>query len=315
MQSGKNAAVHRRTLKYILKMSGSAGMPETIGLRKGFYMEEFPKRGFTEKLRKLLNKKDVGGEEVLEVFDELKNQGVLEEEEAEMLSNVMEFSDTSVSDIMTHRTKIAAISAEENVESALRFMLEENFSRYPLYEESIDNIIGILYLKDVMIEYINGEKEKNVSEVAREALYVPESMPLDTLFEELRNKRTHLAVVIDEYGQTAGIVSLEDIIEEIMGEILDEYDEEEEAVSENEGKFSISPDTKLEEVAELLDISMKEEDLENFETLNGLMISLLGHIPEKQETAKIDYCGFLFEVSSKEGRVIDDIIAERVVSE
>lgn len=278
-------------------------------------MDEFPKRGVTEKLRKLLSKKGVGDEEVLEVVDELKNQGVIEEEEAEMISNVMEFSDTLAGDIMTHRTKIVAISTEEDVESALRFMLDENFSRYPLYDESIDNIVGILYLKDVMIEYINGAKEKKVSQVAREALYVPESMPVDTLFEELRNKRTHLAVVIDEYGQTAGIVSLEDIIEEIMGEILDEYDEEEETVSENEGKFSISPDTKLEDVAELLDISMKAEDMENFETLNGLMISLLGHIPEKHETAKIEYCGFLFEVLSKEGRVIDDIIAEKLVGE
>ena len=278
-------------------------------------MDEFPRQGFTEKVRKLLKKKNVNDEEVLAVVDELKQHGVIEEDEAEMISNVMEFSDTFADNIMTHRTKIVAISAEEDVESALRFMLDENYSRYPVFEETIDNITGIVYLKDVMIEFMKGNTHKSVSQVAREALYVPETMPVDTLFEELRNKRTHLAVVIDEYGQTAGIVSMEDIIEEIVGEILDEYDDEEETVSvEGEGKFSFSPDTKLTDVSELLNISMKEEDMENFETMNGLMISLLGHIPEKNETARIDYCGFSFLVHSEAGRMIDDITACKIVN-
>lgn len=273
-------------------------------------MDEFPKQGFTEKLRRLLKREGVKEEEVLVVVDELKNQGVIEADEAEMISNVMELSDTLVSDIMTHRTKIVAISTDEDVEAALRFMLDENYTRYPLYEETIDNIVGILYLKDVMIEYVNGGKSKKVSEVAREALYVPESLSVDNLFEELRNKRTHLAVVIDEYGQTAGIASMEDIIEELFGEILDEYDEEEETVSiESEGKFYFSSDTRLEDVAELLEISFREEDYVNFDTLNGLMISLLGHIPEQGERAQIEYCGFMFEMFSKEGRVIDEITA------
>ncbi|MBQ8280998.1 MAG: HlyC/CorC family transporter [Lachnospiraceae bacterium] len=277
-------------------------------------MDEFPKQGFTEKVRKLLKRKNGKDEEVLAVVDELKQQGMIEEDEAEMISNVMEFSDSLAGDIMTHRTKIIAVSAEEDVDSTLRFMLEENFSRYPIYEETIDNIVGIVYLKDAMIEFLAGNTNKCVSEVAREALYVPETMPVDTLFEELRDKRMHLAVVIDEYGQTAGIVSMEDIIEEIVGEILDEYDEEQDNISvKGEGKFSFTSDAKLVEVSELLNISINEEDLENFETLNGLMISLLGHIPEKNETAKLEYCGFSFEIHSEEGRMIDDIIACKIV--
>lgn len=277
-------------------------------------MDEFPKQGFTDKVRKLLKRKNGKDEEVLAVVDELKQQGVIEEEEAEMISNVMEFSDSLAGDIMTHRTKIIAVSTEEDVDSTLRFMLEENFSRYPIYEETIDNIVGIVYLKDVMIEFLAGNTHKGVSEVAREALYIPETMPVDTLFEELRDKRMHLAVVIDEYGQTAGIVSMEDIIEEIVGEILDEYDDEEDNISvEGEGKFSFTSDAKLVEVSEILNISIDENDLENFETLNGLMISLLGHIPEKNETAKLEYCGFNFEIHSEEGRMIDDIIACKIV--
>ncbi len=276
-------------------------------------MDEFPKQGFTEKLRKLLKREEVKDEEVLVVVDELKNQGVIEEDEAEMISNVMELSDTLAGDIMTHRTKIVAISADEEVEDALRFMLDENFTRYPIYSESIDNIVGILYLKDVMIEFVNGEKSKKVSQVAREPLYVPESMPLDALFEELRNKRTHLAVVIDEYGQTAGIASMEDIIEELFGEILDEYDEEENPIGVKKGdKFFISPDTRLDEVEELLNIKIKDEDMDNFDTLNGLLVSLLGHIPEAGETSETDYCGYRFKIVSKEGRVIDEVTAEKL---
>lgn len=276
-------------------------------------MDELPKQGFTERLKKLIKREKIKDDEVIEVVNELKNQGVLEEDEAEMISNVMEFSDNYVSDIMTHRTRIVAVPEEENVESALKFMLDDNFSRYPVFQETIDNITGILYLKDVMNEYIRGNNLKNVSEVAREALYVPESMPLDTLFEKLREKRMHLAVVIDEYGQTAGIVSMEDLIEEIVGEILDEYDEEDDSVSVEEGKFSIAPETRLDDVSELLGISLKEEDYENFETLNGLMISLLGHIPAENEDALIEYCGFNFKLHSTEGRMIDEIIASKTV--
>lgn len=277
-------------------------------------MDEFPKQGFTDKLRRILKKREVKEEEVFTVVDELKNQGVLEEEEAEMISNVIEFSDNLVGDIMTHRTRIVALSAEEDVESALRFMLEENFSRYPVYQDTIDNIVGILYLKDVMIEFLAGNGDRNVAQVSREALYVPETMPVDTLFEELREKRMHLAVVIDEYGQTAGIVSMEDIIEEIVGEILDEYDEEEENVSvESEGRFNIASDARLWEVEELLGVKFHEDATDNFETLNGLMISLLGHIPESNEAASIEYCGYNFEIHSVDGRVIDEITAYRMV--
>lgn len=276
-------------------------------------MEETPKQGFTEKLRRFIKKQDMNEEEVLAVVKEFENQGVIEADEAEMISNVMEFSDTYAGDIMTHRTRIIAIEAEETVEEALRFMLEENHSRYPLYSGTIDNITGILYLKDMMTAYMNGRGEEPVTNAARKPLYVPEAMPIDTLFEELRGKRTHLAVVIDEYGQTAGIVSIEDIIEEIVGDILDEYDEEEENVSATKGgRFSIPSDIKLDEVAELLHIEISEEDYNSFDTLNGLLISLLGHIPSPGEKGELVYSGYRFDIYSEDGRIISSIDAEKV---
>lgn len=271
-------------------------------------MEDSNGQSFANKLRRLIKRETVRDEEVLAVVKEFENQGVIEADEAELISNVIDFSDTLAGDIMTHRTKIVAIDTEENVESALRFMLEENHSRYPLYDETIDNIVGMVYLKDVMSAYMDGKKDRPVKTVSREALYVPETMPIDNLFEELRAKRTHLAVVIDEYGQTAGIVGMEDIIEELVGEILDEYDEEEENYSsEKDGSITVSGDIKLEELIELVHIEFDEEDLDNFETLNGLLVSKLGHIPEAGEKTTISYGGYSFEVVSEEGRVLSEI--------
>jgi putative hemolysin len=271
-------------------------------------MDESPKQGFAEKLRKLIKKEDVRSDEVLAAVKEFENQGFLEAEEAEMISNVMEFSDTNAGDIMTHRTKIVGIPLEDNVETALRFMLDENHSRYPVFDDSIDNITGILYLKDLMIAYMAGNGNDLVSTVEREPLFVPEAMPIDTLFNELRLKRTHLAIVVDEYGQTAGIVTMEDIIEEIVGDILDEYDVEENNISKtSNGSISISPEMKLDELGELIHIKFEDEDYESFDTINGLLIAHLGHIPEKGERSQIEYGGFEISFSSKEGRVISDI--------
>lgn len=277
-------------------------------------MDDTQGQSFANKLKRLIRKENVRDEEVLAVVKEFENQGVIEADEAELISNVIDFSDTLVSDIMTHRTKIVAIEDTENIEASLRFMLEENHSRYPVYEETIDNITGMLYLKDIMSAYMDGKGSESVKSVAREALYVPENMPIDNLFEELRAKRTHLAVVIDEYGQTAGIVGMEDIIEELVGDILDEYDEEEENYSsKNDGSLTVSGEIKLEELMELIEIKIEDEDYENFETLNGLLVNILGHIPEAGEKAKLSYGGYICDCTSTEGRFLDTIVINKEI--
>ena len=276
-------------------------------------MDDTPRQGFTEKLRKLIKNREASDEEVLAVVDEFKKQGYLEDDEAEMISNVVEMSDTVASDVMTHRTRVDAVSSEESIESALRIMLDGNHTRYPLFEETIDNITGMLYITDLMSAYMNGKGNENVSGIKREALYVPETMPIDSLFETLREKRTHIAVVVDEYGQTAGVVTLEDIIEEIVGDILDEYDEEEENIDAlSDGQILIQPDTRLDELEEMTGIKIDEKDLESFDTINGLLISILGHIPERQEKAVVEYGGYKFDIFSEEGRIISEIKADRL---
>ena len=280
-------------------------------------MDDAPRQSFTEKLRKLIKNKDVRDEEVLAVVDEFKNQGVIEEDEAEMISNVIDFSDTNAGDIMTHRSKVDIIPSEEKVETALRHMLEENHTRYPIYDETIDNIIGVLYIKDLMVAYMDGKGEEPAKEYAREPLFVPDTMLLDTLFETLREKRTHFAIVIDEYGQTAGVVSMEDIIEEIVGDIYDEYDLEEKDISVTAaGDYKLSPEIRLDELQEEIeDIELSEEDLDNFDTLNGLLIAHLGHIPSQGEKAEVKYAGYLFKIFSENGRMITEITATKAEDE
>ena len=253
-------------------------------------------------------------EEVLAVVDEFKNRGVIEEDEAEMISNVIEFSDTNACDIMTHRSKIDYIEKDETVEEALKHMLKEDHTRFPVFGDSIDQVLGILYIKDVMKAYMDGKKDLPVIDFAREPLFVPDTMLLDTLFETLREKRTHFAIVIDEYGQTAGVVSMEDLIEEIVGDIYDEYDKEDNDISlTGNGEYRLSPEIRLEELAsELPDTCLSESDLEDYDTLNGLLISRLGHIPDEGERAEVEYAGYVFKIYSESGRVITDITAVRV---
>ncbi len=264
--------------------------------------------------RRLLKKREEENkdEEILSMVKDYQEQGALLEEEAEMISNIMEFSDTQTGDIMTNRTRIDAISCEETLENALVHMLHGNFSRYPLYRETLDDIVGMLYLKDVMVEYMEGDRGCPLERIAREPMCVPETLPIDALFADMQAKKMQLAVVIDEYGQTAGIVSMEDVLEEIVGDIMDEYDQEEKE-AENTGKeLIVSGRIPLEELHELVPITYEEEDEENFDTLNGILIAKLGHIPEDGEQAVIEYRGYRFVILNCENRMIDRVRVEKV---
>lgn len=245
-------------------------------------------------------------EEIISIVNEGQEQGVLDSEEAEMISNIIEFDEKEVRDIMTHRKKIIAIDASYSIEDALRFMLNESYSRFPLYQENIDDIIGIVHLKDVIRFHLNPELSKlSLREVASEPYFVPDTQNIDSLLHDMQAKKIHMAVVIDEYGQTAGIVAMEDILEEIVGDIQDEYDTEEENITEqNEDEYLVAGETDLEELSEHLGIEFDEEDFENFDTLNGLLISKLDRIPMDGETAVIEICGYKFEIIEAMNKMI-----------
>ncbi len=276
-------------------------------------MGEPGKRSLTRLLRSWWGKRNEEDydEEILSLVNDYKDQGAIEEDEAEMISNIMEFSETQAKDIMTNRTKIEAFSTEDTLENVLHAMLHENYSRYPLYEDNLDNIVGILYLKDVMIEYLEGDKNCPLTKIAREPFNVPETMPIDALFGEMQSKKIHMAIVIDEYGQTAGIVAMEDILEEIVGDILDEYDEEDEEAKRFGDDLIVQGSIPIEELKELIDIEFSEEDEENFETLNGILVSRLGHIPEDGEQGEIRYGDWIFRILRCEGRRIAEVSVQK----
>lgn len=232
-------------------------------------------------------------EEIMSMIDEYKEQGALEEDEAEMIGNVIEWSDSLAKDIMTNRALVDGVEVSEGLKEGMLHMLHGNNSRYPLYEENFDNILGILYLKDVMLAFLENDG-KSLSDIARKPFFVPETLKLDALFSKMRSSKVQMAVVVDEYGQNAGIVTMEDILEEIVGEIQDEYDDEDVDARKAGEDLIVEGTVTLEELEALLPITILPEDLENFDTLNGLLLRELGHIPEDGENGEIRYAGYLF---------------------
>ena len=218
---------------------------------------------------------DVTEEEIISMVNEGHEQGVLLATEAEMITNIFEFGDKEAHDIMTHRNHIVAVEGDMPLKEAMAFMLDANNSRFPVYDENIDHIIGILHLRDAMRFHASKEDSnlpvKEMEGLLREAVFIPETKNIDALFQMMQSSKTQMVIVVDEYGQTSGLIAMEDILEEIVGNILDEYDEDEEYIeaTDNADEYIIEGKTPLEELEERFHIFFKEEE---FETLNGFKI-------------------------------------------
>ena len=246
-------------------------------------------------LKKLFSKKvneDKVEEDILSMLEEGHEQGVIEENEAEMISNIFEFSDKNARDIMTSRQKIIAIEDKVNVENALSFALENSFSRYPVYEEDIDNIIGVIHLKDLIAAYLKDPKQ-NIKNILEEPIFIHPTFNISKLLQKMQKEKIHMAIVLDEYGQTEGLVAMEDIFEEIVGNIFDEHDEEEVENIKNVSKdvYLINGDATLNDISEELEIDFPDED---FETLNGFLLFKLGRLPVENEKIEIIYQEYKF---------------------
>ena len=249
---------------------------------------------------------NVTEEEIISIVNEGQEQGVIDDDEAEMISNIISFDEKQTKDIMTHRTKIVAVDAEMSMEEALKFMAGEAFSRYPLYVDDIDNIIGVLHLKDIAKCYVSEESSsKRLKDIARKPFFVPDTMTIDELFNQMQAKKNHMAIVIDEYGQTAGLVAMEDILEEIVGDIEDEFDNEEQMIIKaKDGSYILRGEADLKEVAEETGIEIKESDLEDFDTVNGLIISLLDRIPSDGERENVTYGDYTISILEVRNKMI-----------
>ena len=244
---------------------------------------------------------DVTEEEIISMVNEGHEQGVLEANEAEMITNIVEFGDKEAQDVMTHRTNIVGVDGKINLKSAIQFMLDATNSRFPVYEEGMDNITGIIHLKDAMRCHTAGNYDewliKDIPGLIRQAVFIPKTRKINLLFKNMQSKKLQMVIVADEYGQTAGLVALEDILEEIVGNIQDEYDEDVVYIEEQaDGSFLADGMTPLEELEDRLGITFKLE--EDIGTLNGYLVSKLDKIPAEDEKSVIEDMGYSFQILS-----------------
>lgn len=251
---------------------------------------------------------DVTEEEIRMMVDVGEEKGAIDEREKIMINNIFEFNNKSAEDIMTHRMEVIAIPSTIDLHKLMTLVKEEQYSRIPVYEDSIDNIIGILYVKDLL--KLIGEETQNefiLKDYFRKPYLVPKQKKIDELFIELQTAKTHIAIVIDEYGGTAGIVTIEDLIEEIVGNIFDEYDEEEdrELKQIDEVTYELSAMIGLDELEEVFDIDLPVDE---YDTLNGFLISLYGNLPPKDEVTEIRYAHLLFKVVQLTDKRIEKVI-------
>ncbi len=255
-------------------------------------------------------------EEIKYLLGAGNDNGTLEENEMEMIQNIFDFKDTLAGDICTHRTDIVALPIDAGFEEVVKLVTEEKYSRIPVYRENIDDVVGILHVKDLVRclaeRVLEGEKTGfDLPSLLREPFFVPFSKKTDELFEAMQKAKNHMAIIIDEYGGTAGIVTMEDLLEEIVGNIFDEYDQEEKEDIESLGEdtFLISGTAPISDVAEQLEIPLPEDE---YETIGGYLIGLLGRIPSEGEHPQVEIDGYLFQVVHIEEKRIEEIRVTRL---
>lgn len=268
---------------------------------------------FWKSLSKRLSdrRKDVTEEDIRELMDAGEETGVIEGSQKDMINNIFEFGDMTAEDIMTPRTEVEALDADDDtLQDALRIAVEEGFSRVPVYEEDIDHVIGILYVKD-LLPYVGKPLPEDLTlrKLMRDAHFIPGTKNCQALLAEMTEKHIQLAMVVDEYGGLAGIVSMEDLLESIVGSIQDEYDHEEEEVKQRaDNSFEVDGAMAIDEVGELLGITFPEAD---YETLAGFLIDQLGHIPSADEQAQVSYGDWEFTVLQMDERRVELVHVRR----
>lgn len=226
-------------------------------------------------------------EEIRMMIDASQERGAIMTTEKRLIENIFEFDNTPVSDIMTHRTDMTAVEIKSDIEEVKELIFNNKFTRLPFYEDSIDNIIGILHLKDIIkLDYKNNLTHENLMAILRKPYFIPDSIECDELFFDLQRQKLHIAIVIDEYGGTAGLVTIEDLIEEIVGNIFDEYDDEEEQeiIKLEDFTYIMNGDMSLDNVENII---YDDLPLEDYDTLSGFIIGQLGRLPIQSDINRV----------------------------
>ncbi|HYT34583.1 MAG TPA: hemolysin family protein [Ktedonobacteraceae bacterium] len=240
-----------------------------------------------------------------------EEEGVLEEEETEMIHSIFEFADTAVREVMIPRIDMVTLESHATFDEAVDLALQGGFSRIPVYEETIDNIIGVLYTKDMLKQLREGHNTQPIRDLVRPAYFVPETKKLDDLLREIQQKHVHLAIIVDEYGSVAGLVTIEDLVEEIVGDIQDEYDREEKLYERvSDGVYIFNAKISIDEFNEIMDMELDDSD---YETLGGFLYAQLDKIPNAGDT--ITFENETFTVLSTRGMRITQVRVEQALKQ
>ena len=239
--------------------------------------------------------------EIQQIIDEGEQRGLISEDEGEMIQGIFSFRDTIAREIMVPRTDTVYADAEATISDIIKLIIQSGHSRIPIFQDNIDNIVGSLHAKDLLPFW--GTDSMAIREIVRPPYFIPETKKISEVLKDLRDNKSHMAIVIDEYGGTAGILTLEDIIEEIIGEIMDEYDAEQKLIVEHEdGSISVNARLDVEKLEDFLQVEFPEGD---FESVGGFIISLLGKVPEANE--KVVYDHLEIEIEAATSRKIDRV--------
>jgi CBS domain containing-hemolysin-like protein len=244
------------------------------------------------------------------VIDISQEEGIIEKEERSLIKSIFEFSDTKVYEIMVQRVDVVSVDILDGIDEVLKVIGETGYSRIPVYEENEDNILGIVYTKDIFQALtVNPDYHSiKLNKIIRKADFVPESKKVDELFREMRENKQHMVLAVDEYGGISGLVTLEDILEELVGEIQDEYDTEEPYFRQKEdGSFEIAGNYPIDDLNELLSIEIPTEEVD---TISGFLLSELGHIPVVSE--KVEFGNYLFTIDQIKGRRILKVLVKKL---
>ena len=264
--------------------------------------------GKNRKFFKLLKKDEASSEELIEIVNESHEHGVINTNEADMIQNIVEVRDKDAKDVMVHRTNVVALDGKMTLKETVDFVNENSFSRYPVYLDDLDDIIGSIHIKQ-LLKFISEPKNINkriqdIDGLIREIGFIPETNKIYAIFTRMKIKKNHIAIVVDEYGQTSGIITMEDILEEIVGDIDDENDADNDTiVTLDKDEYRIAGITSIEEVEELLNIKIEGD----FETLNGFLTYMNGKIPSDNSTFLVRAYGYQFRIIDVKNKVIQDV--------
>jgi len=270
-----------------------------------------PKSGWLERLGTLLIRKPEDREQLITLLHSAFERNLLDSDALSMIEGVMQVSEMQARDIMVPRSQMDVVDISEKPEKFIPFVIEAAHSRFPVTEGSEDDIIGILLAKD-LLRYYADEDEFNIRDMLRPAVFIPESKRLNVLLKDFRSNRNHMAIVVNEYGGVAGLVTIEDVLEQIVGEIEDEYDfdeEEDNIVTESDGLYRVKAITEIDNFNEVLGANFSNDD---FDTIGGLVLNKFGRLPERGESVIIDH--FKFTVQRADSRRLHMLKVERIAA-